>query len=386
MVNVHQPSVSTRVPAHAARRRFFPGALAAAMVVGAILEYAVFRHADMLADRSTVAIAYKGKRLEQGRSEQVVILGPSTALAIDASRLQQSMQDRVSIYNYALPNLGTAEQYYFILKKYLQFNRRPDLIVLALPPDSILNESAEQAEPFIEEIERQRFRRFFGPMFLLTDVAPATGRWSFVTQAAATMLPSVNYRVFIKNATFAPEQDEMSDWEPVDSVRSLYRRNREIVARLEATHGQLIYYGDRVVAASEIARSMPAPPEVNSKMATFIEKAIRLADSSGIRVTMLFTPMCCERERGLAQNGTWDLLLKLVHAYESQYPGFRFVDSSLPPYEREHFGDAVHVNAQGAERFNTELVARLPEILAPKAASAATRGPATHASPALNGR
>jgi len=64
------------------------------------------------------------------------------------------------------------------------------------------------------------------------------------------MLPSVNYRVFIKNATFAPEQDEISDWEPVDSVRSLYRRNRRIVARFEATNGQLIYYSDRVVAAS----------------------------------------------------------------------------------------------------------------------------------------
>ena len=53
-------------------------------------------------------------------------------------------------------------------------NRPPDLVLLALPPDSILNESTEQSEAFIEEIERQRFRRFFGPMFLLTDVVPAT--------------------------------------------------------------------------------------------------------------------------------------------------------------------------------------------------------------------
>jgi hypothetical protein len=365
----------------AAPRRFFPWALAVAMVVGAILEYTVFRHADMLADRSTLAIAYKGKRLEQGHSEQVVILGPSTALAIDARRLQQSMQDRVSIYNYALPNLGTTEQYYFVLKKYLQFNGRPDLVLLALPPDSILNQSAEQSETLIEEIERQRFRRFFGPMFLLTDVAPETGRWSFVTQAAATMLPSVNYRVFIKNATFAPEQDEMSDWEPVDSVRSLYRRNRRIVARLESTNGQLIYYSDRVVAASEIARSMPTQPDAKSMMAPFIEKAVRLADSSGIRMTMLFTPMCCERERELAQNGTWELLLDLVRAYEAHYPRFRFVDVSVRPYERENFGDAIHLNERGAERFNTELVARLPEILAPTEAST---GPATHASPAVN--
>jgi hypothetical protein len=375
-VNVNLTGVSTGAQPRAATRGLFPGALAAAMVIGAILEFAVFRHADMLADRSTVAIAYKGKRLEQGRSEQVVILGPSTALAIDARRLQRSMQDRVSLYNYALPNLGTAEQYYFILKKYLQFNRPPDLVVLALPPDSILNESAEQSEPFIEEIERQRFRR--GPLFLLTDVAPATGRWSFVRQAAATMLPSVNYRVFIKNATFAPEQDEMSDWEPVDSVRSLYRRNRQLVARLEATNGQLIYYGDRVVGASEIARSMPARPDANSKMATFIEKVIGLAGSSGIRMTMLFTPMCCERERGLVQNGTWDLLLQRIHEYEARHSTFRFVDSGLRPYEREYFGDAIHMNERGAEQFNTELVAWLPEILAPKVASTGRQPKALH--------
>jgi hypothetical protein len=220
-------------------------------------------------------------------------------------------------------------------------------------------------------------------MFLLTDVAPATGRWSFVTQAAATILPSVNYRVFIKNATFAPEQDEMSDWEPVDSVRSLYRRNRRIVARLEATNGQLIYYSDRVVGSSEIARSMPTQPDAKSMMAPFVEKAVRLADSVGIRMTMIFTPMCCERERELAQNGTWKLLLELVHAYEAQYPRFRFVDVSVRPYESENFGDAIHLNERGAERFNTELVARLPEILAPKVAPT---GPATSASPAVTSR
>jgi hypothetical protein len=153
-------------------------------------------------------------------------------------------------------------------------------------------------------------------------------------------------------------------------VRALYRRNRRIVARLEATNGQLIYYSDRVVAASEIARSMPTHPDVKSKMAPFIEQAIRLADSSGIRMTMLFTPMCCERERGLAENGTWELLLKLVHAYEAQYSRFRFIDGNVRPYERENFGDAIHLNELGAERFNTELVARLQEILTPKAASA----------------
>jgi hypothetical protein len=83
---------------------------------------------------------------------------------------------------------------------------------------------------------------------------------------------------------------------------------------------------------------------------------------------MLFTPMCCERERRLAQNGTWGLLLKRIHAHEARYPGFRFVDDGFRPYERDSFGDAFHVNERGTEQFNVELIARLPEILVPNVA------------------
>jgi hypothetical protein len=275
------------------------------------------------------------------------------------------MSGRVSIYNYALPNLGTAEQYNFVLRKYLLFNRKPDVLLLALPPDSIVNESLEQSEPFIQDIERQRFRRFFGPLFLLTDVAPATRRWSFVAEAAATMLPSVNYRVFIKNGTFAPERDEISDWEPAGSVRSLSRRNGAIIARLEATRGQLVYYGDRVVGASDVTRSMPGPPNADSNTPLLLEKAIGLADSSGISTRLFFTPLCAERGRHLAHDGTWELLSKLLRTYEERYATFRFVDAGLRSYDREYFGDAVHVNERGAARFNAELTARFPDVLAP---------------------
>jgi hypothetical protein len=114
---------------------------------------------------------------------------------------------------------------------------------------------------------------------------------------------------------------------------------------------------------------MPAQPDVSSKTAPLIEKAIGLADSSGIRMTILLTPMCCERERRLAQNGTWGLLLRRIHADETRYPGFRFVDDGFRPYERNSFGDAFHVNERGAEHFNAELIARLPEILVPNVAS-----------------
>jgi len=210
--------------------RCFPSALALAILLGVILEYTVFRHGYMLADRSTVAIAYKGARLEQGWSEDVIVLGPSTALAIDARAFQASVADAVTIYNYALPNLGSTEQYFFVLKKYLRYNRRPQRVVLALPPDILLNEAGAQPDPLIHDIERHRFRRFFGPRFLLTDVAPATGRWSFAAAAAATLLPSMNDRTFIKNATFAAG-DEPWEAEPIGSARSLYLRNRRLVER-----------------------------------------------------------------------------------------------------------------------------------------------------------
>jgi len=342
--------------------RFFPSTLALAITLGAILEYTLFRHGYMLADRSTVAIAYKGARLEEGRSEDVIVIGPSTALAIDARALEASVNNAVTIYNYALPNLGTTEQYLLILKKYLRYNRHPRRVVLALPPDFLLNETGAQPDPLIRDIERQRFRRFFGPLFLLTDVAPATGRWSFAAEAAATLLPSMNYRTFIKNATFAVGDDPW-EAEPIGSARSLYQRNRRIVERLEATNGQLIYNGNSTVPASWIAKSMPADPDPRSPQAVLVERAIGFASEAGISTTLLFTPMCCERAAKLEADGTWALLLPLVHDYERRYATFQFIDIGHSPYDQQSFGDATHVNELGARRFNAELMARARVIL-----------------------
>jgi hypothetical protein len=340
-------------------------ALAMAVAAGVILEYALFRHAYLLADQSTVAIVAKGARLEEGHSDPIIVLGQSTALAIDARRLQQSMGAYPTVYNYALPNLGSAEQYYFVLKKYLRFNRRPELVLLVLPPDAILNEEAEQRDPYIEEIERQRFRRFFGPGFLLTEVAPATRRWSIVAAAAETALPSANYRVFIKNSTFAPELDEISDREYMGLPQALLQRNRAIIDRLDATNGQLIYYADRVVAWHQVMDALPPAPDATSPVVPLFEEVIRLADASGIPTRLLLTPICCERAAALEENGTWPLLSRLLRSYEERYPSFRFLDTSFLAYERSDFGDPIHLNAAGAERFNAALVTRWPAIVSP---------------------
>jgi lysophospholipase L1-like esterase len=345
--------------------RLSGSALAMAVAACVLLEYAVFRHAYLLADQSTVAIVYKGARLEEGHGDPIIVLGPSTALAIDARRLQQSMGAHPTVYNYALPNLGSAEQYYFVLKKYLEFNRRPELILLALPPDAIVNRSAEQLDPYIEEIERQRFRRFFGPLFLLTEVAPTTRRWSFVAAAAETALPSANYRVFIKNSTFAPELDEVSDREYVGLPQALMQRNRTIIDRLDATNGQLVYYADQVVAWRQVMNALPPAPDAAAPMVPQFEEVLRLADASGIPTRLVFTPICCERGAELERNGTWPMLAALMHSYEARYPSFRFMDTGFLAYERSDFGDPIHVNAAGAERFNAALVTRWPALVSP---------------------
>jgi hypothetical protein len=354
-----------RSPALSLIVRLGGSALAMAVAASVLLEYTVFRHAYLLADQSTVAIVYKGARLEQGHSDPIIVLGQSTALAIDAHRLQQSMGPYPTVYNYALPNLGSAEQYYFVLKKYLEFNRRPELIVLVLPPDAIVNREAEQLDPYIEAIERQRFRRFFGPMFLLTEVAPATRRWSFVTEAAETALPSANYRVFIKNSTFAPELDEITDREYMGLPQALVQRDRAIIDRLDATNGQLIYYADRVVAWHQVMDALPPAPDPSSPMVPLFEEVIRLADASGIPTRLVFTPICCERGAQLEHDGTWPLLSALMHSYEERYPSFRFLETGFLTYDRADFGDPIHLNATGAERFNADLVTRWPAIVSP---------------------
>jgi len=39
------------------------------------------------------------------------------------------------------------------------------------------------------------------------------------------------------------------------------------------------------------------------------------------------------------------------------------VEAGPRSYDREYFGDPVHLNERGAQRFNLELVAQLPDIL-----------------------
>src|ERR1700733_3110046 len=345
-------------------RRLLHSGLGLAVVIAVGLECTVFPQAFMLADRSTVAIVFKARQLEAHRNDNIIILGPSTAMAIDAASLALGRRANVRIYNFALPNLGSPDQYYFVLKRYLEWNRRPDLVLLALPPDSIVDESSDGTDQYVAEVERQRFRRFFGPGFLLPSVMPATRQWSRALDALVGVVPSLNYRVFIKNSTFAPELDEIADRDAGASAASIYRRNEAIVARLASTHGQLVYNGYRVVSPDEIARTLGPAPEVDTRMARSVERTIALAEASGISVTLFFTPVSDERGQWLDENGTWATLADLMHQYEATYPSFRFLDTRDRVYDRTYFGDPVHLNEHGAARFSADLRAR-PDLFLP---------------------
>jgi hypothetical protein len=125
--------------------------------------------------------------------------------------------------------------------------------------------------------------------------------------------------------------------------------------------------------------SLPAAPDAAAPMVPQFEEVLRLADASGIPTRLVFTPICCERAAELERNGTWPLLSALLHSYEIRYPSFRFLDTGFLAYERSDFGDPIHVNAAGAERFNAALVTRWPALVSsaapPKMAERPLFGP-----------
>jgi lysophospholipase L1-like esterase len=157
--------------------------------------------------------------------------------------------------------------------------------------------------------------------------------------------------------------DEVSDREYLGQPQALMQRNRTIMDRLDATNGQLVYYADQVVAWHQVMKALPAAPDAAAPMVPQFEEVLRLADAWGIPTRLVFTPLCCERAAELDRNGTWPMLSALMHAYEARYPSFRFLDTGVLAYERSDFGDPIHVNAAGAERFNAALVTRWPTLV-----------------------
>ena len=76
-----------------------------------LLELLVFSKGYMLADMSTLAVTRTSRMIDEGHDRDILLLGASRSLAVNAREMEQALEDFDNIYNYSVPSLGTSMQF-----------------------------------------------------------------------------------------------------------------------------------------------------------------------------------------------------------------------------------------------------------------------------------
>ncbi|HTL70908.1 MAG TPA: hypothetical protein VL404_06420, partial [Candidatus Eisenbacteria bacterium] len=255
-------------PAGARRRP--PWGLLAAAAAGIVLEVFVFSRAYLLADQTNLCLLYKKSLLRESRaSDDVVIFGDSMPMLLDAAQMERWAGKRYTIRNEAVPELGPSLAYWLELEQYLDYHERPRLILFSTWPHAFYRRGEEVLSRMPDDFFIHRMRRYLDMRYLLREAAfeenaflRAKNSLEILRVYSENLLPSVNYRIFIRAC--APEAIAGT---PVEQAadpgvqrhadpRETLRISRELMDRIRETKGQA-GFGKNIVSRPDLFRYLP---------------------------------------------------------------------------------------------------------------------------------
>ncbi len=360
--------------------RKLPFGFILALTVVLCAEIFLFSRASVLVDRSRFCDSYKANVIKSGPDFDVLIFGESRTLAIDAKMLENASQEKITAYNFALPGLGSALEFYMSLKKYLLEHKKPKIIMLAVSIEYFdVNFKGELAVYPIEmdgvpyevmDKISDRFCAYFPPHLVFTSV-PFYEMAPLSRYYIKQIIPSIRYEKFI-NALF-PIKIFINRF---DLYNNLIRKNslleKTIKAKakyaitFEKTNGQMLLSGESKVGKGEILSAMPEKKKDIKKGVLrdkFLEKFVELADRNDIPTVFFFMPIIDSRYKKMEELGWFDYADERLSGYEKKYKHFKYYRGADVGYNKRYFGDWSHLNRWGAYRFNREFIGHFSDIL-----------------------
>jgi len=313
------------------------------------LEALLFSKAYLVASRDILCIVYKNLMMQNHHNADVVIFGWSRTLAIDAKSLEQSLDGKITVYNYALPNLGTNLQLYLALKKYFHFCKRPNLIIVSQPAEAFYGYVKDDAkgDGIFKDPKRansSRFRRFVSIWSLLRDV-PFTSKYILLPKYLENILPSINYSFFIKQSLRHP------------GLMKSIKRGNKMRKDIQSTNGRLLMNKDKVISDKDI--KMHLPKNLPTKSTKDFEKFVALCDKKNIHTVFILMPIHPVRHKIMADFGWFDHIDKEMEKIGKMYKRFEYYKIDSRGFDGKHFGDWSHLNKAGAKKFNEEFKAHV---------------------------
>ena len=334
-------------------------------LVAMLLEFFVFSRSYMLADMSTVAVTHTSRMIEQDRNLDLLILGASRSLAINAKQLATGLDDFESAYNHSVPSLGTSLQFYMILEKYLDHNEKPRAILLSLGPEVFGQFRVDALFYTLWSGEAERFWRFFSLPELIKYM-PFKEKIFIIPLYVQTILNSYNYRMNLRDY-LELNLFGIDRWGVADVVG----RNQQILHTMDETGGQLIYWPERTVSNDEMIfeNIVPLGGLAEYEYETYylrkdenIRRFLHFATERQIPVIVFFMPVPRPRYELMDKYRNFQYTRRRMSDFEDRFKSVFFLDRDIN-YEMRYFGDSSHLNKLGAEKFNNEFSRDVEQLL-----------------------
>ncbi len=319
-----------------------PGGFIVFLALALLLEIFIFPKAYVLTNRSTIGFVYKSMLIKNHHSADIIILGRSRAEAIDANKFETALKHELRVYNYAVANLWTPLHLYLELKKYLSSCNAPKLIIASQPPEAFMNgvdNNDGDGLPNPNSEKANVFCRFISITSLLFDV-PYRGKYALLPKYADLMIPSYNYRYFIKKGF-------------LDSnfyIRNHIDNGKKVLNHMRLTNGQLLYEGAQEVAETDLAK------HISSRAMIDFERFVELANKNGIRTVFIFMPIRRDRYNRMIELGVFDAIEEQMRRLESKYSSFKYYKIKDLGYDERYFAGWSHLNKEGADIFTGKLI------------------------------
>ncbi len=333
-------------------------------VIVVTLELVVFSRSYVIADMSTLSVTRTSDMVKQGSDIDMLILGAIRSLAVDAKQLETELSDFDSVYNYSVPSLGTSLQFAMILQKYLDHNRKPKVILLALGPETFGKFRIDDLFYSLWSGEAIRFRRFF-TIIDIFKYMPWKERIFLVPLFFENILNSYSYRMHIRDYLEYHVFD-VDNW----GVDDVIERNAGLVRHMEETNGQMIYGAEREVSEHELyfENIFPLGGMAQYEYDSFylrrdenIKRLFSIAEFHNLPVIVFFMPVPGPRYDLMQKYRNFDYIQRRVREFEETFKSTIFLDMDIE-YDMPYFGDSSHLNARGAKIFNRELQVALENL------------------------
>lgn len=315
---------------------------------------------------SDIVIAYKKDLIEtswEGKdSINGIIMGDSRILGLHAKEISEAVSKASAekgksrrsyhFFNYSFPNHGV-RSYYLLLKKYLYFNPKPEIIIFSSSPYALTRHWNLKTK---DQLNSKDFHRFVS-LFSIQECAEVFSSRN-LTKAMAIKLEHQSMLVAYRKRIQLWFQNP-SDFKDKRAwlKRSITKSNGG------ALIGRNIPSTSKDVMNSEYYVNY-FDPEKDSIL--WYQNFFALAQKNNVKIIVLNAPLPAALYHKREASGENKKYIKLMEKFKSEFNNIILLNPLIEGYELNYFSDTHHLNKNGFKKFSKESRERLTEAILSK--------------------